>query len=123
MFCSVAISWQLNAAPYLRSVHEPFPQPREETIPVVPVGQRARFHACTSLVPKPMTMVIGLGMRLDVRMRTRLKNGIHRNREQPGSAGNSFFDYSKYKAIKSLSGWDAAHCDEHQFCAKIKVST
>ena len=38
-------------------------------------------------------------------------------------AGNSFFDYSEFKALKSLSGWDAARCDEHQFCAKIKVST
>ena len=43
---------------------------------------------------------------------------------QLGSAENSFFfDYSKFEAMKSLSGWDAARCDEHQFCAKIKVST
>ena len=28
---SVTISWQLNAVPYLRGVHEPFPQPRGET--------------------------------------------------------------------------------------------
>ena len=25
--------------------------------------------------------------------------------------------------MKSLSGWEAARSDEHQFCAKIKVST
>ena len=25
--------------------------------------------------------------------------------------------------MKSLSGWEAAHSDEHQFLAKIKVST
>ena len=24
--------------------------------------------------------------------------------------------------MQSLSGWEAAHSDEHQFCAKIKVS-
>ena len=86
-------------------------------------GQRARFHACTSLVPKPITVVIGLGMRLDVRMRTRFKNGVLRNGQQLGSAGNSFFDYSEFEAMKSLSGWVAARCDEHQFHAKIKVST
>ena len=34
VFCSVAISWQLNAVPYLRGVHKPFPQSREETVPV-----------------------------------------------------------------------------------------
>ena len=67
-----------------------------------------------------MTVVIGLGTRLDVRMRTRLENGVLRNGQQPGSAENSFFDYSKFVAMKSLSGWDAAHCDEHQFRAKIQ---
>ena len=70
-----------------------------------------------------MTVVIGLGMRLDVHMHTRLENGVLRNGQQPGSAVNSFFDYSKFEAMKSLSGWDAARCDEHQFCAKTKVST
>ena len=70
-----------------------------------------------------MTVVIGLGTRLDARMRTRLKNGVLRNGQQPGSAGNSFFDYSEFEAMKSLSGWVAARCDEHQFRTKIKVST
>ena len=55
--------------------------------------------------------------------RTSLKNGVLRNGQQPGSAGNSFFDYSEFEAMKSLSGWVAARCDEHQFHAKIKVST
>ena len=50
-----------------------------------------------------MTVVIGLGARLDVRMRTRLENGILRNGQQPGSAVNSFFDHSKFEAMKSLS--------------------
>ena len=99
--------------PYLCGVHEPFPQPWEETVPVV----------LASLIPKPMTVVIGLGMRLDVRMRTRLENGVLRNGQQQGSAENSFFDYSEFEAMKSLSGWDGARCDEHQFCAKIKMST
>ena len=68
-------------------------------------------------------MVIGLGMRLNVHMRTRLENGVLRNRQRPGSAMNSFFDHSKFEAMKSLSGWEAACCNEHQFHAKIKVST
>ena len=65
------------------------------------VGQ-ARFDACTSLVPKPITVVIGLGTKLDVRMRTRLENGVLRNGQQPGSPVNS---HSKFEAMKSLSGW------------------
>ena len=35
----------------------------------------------------------------------------------------AFIDQGKFEAMKSLSGWEAAHSDEHQFCAKIKVST
>ena len=85
-------------------------------------GQRVRFHMCTNLVPKPMTMVIGLGTRLDVRMCTRLENGVLRNGQQPGSAVNSFFDHSKFETMKLLTGWEAVHCDEHPFRAKIKVS-
>ena len=41
-----------------------------------------------------------------------------------GSAENSFFLTTvNFEAMKSLSGWDAVRCDEHQFRAKIKVST
>ena len=32
------------------------------------------------------------------------------------------FDHDKFEAMKMLSSWEAARCDEHQFCAKIKVS-
>ena len=56
-------------------------------------------------------------------MRTRLENGVLRNGQQPGSAENNFFDHSKFEAMKSLSGWEAARSDEDQFRAKIKVST
>ena len=42
-----------------------------------------------------------------------------------GSAVNNFFDQGNFdsEAMKTLSGWEAARCDEHQFRAKIKVST
>ena len=42
-----------------------------------------------------------------------------RNGQQSGSAVNSFFDQGKFEAIKLL---EAVCCDEHPFCAKIKVS-
>ena len=70
-----------------------------------------------------MTVIIGLGTRLDVRMRTRLEDGVLRNGQRPSSAGNSFFDNSKFDAMKSPSGWDAGHCGKHQFRAKLKVNT
>ena len=70
-----------------------------------------------------MTVVIGLGTSLNVRMHARLENGVLCSGQQPGSAVNSFFDHSKFEATKSLSGWEDACCDEHQFRAKIKVST
>ena len=76
----------------------------------------------TSLAPRPMTVVFGLGTRLRVRMRTTLENGVLRNEQLSGSAMN-FFDQGNFEAMKTLSGWEAAHCDKHQFRAKIKVST
>ena len=36
---------------------------------------------------------------------------------------NNLFDQDNFEAMKMLSGWEAARCDEHQFRAKIKVST
>ena len=32
-------------------------------------------------------------------------------------------DQGEFEAIKTLSGWEAAHCDQQQFRAKIKVNT
>ena len=34
----------------------------------------------------------------------------------------AFIDQGEFEAIKSLSGWEAARSDEHQFHTKIKVS-
>ena len=33
-----------------------------------------------------------------------------------------FIDQGEFEAMKTLSGWKVAHCDEHPFRAKIKVS-
>ena len=35
----------------------------------------------------------------------------------------AFIDQGEFEVMKSMSGWEAAHSDEHQFRAKIKVST
>ena len=56
-------------------------------------------------------------------MRTTLENGVLRNEQSSGSAVNNLFDQGNFEAMKALSGWEAACCDEHQFRAKIKVST
>ena len=34
----------------------------------------------------------------------------------------AFIDQGEFEAMKTLSGWEAAHCDDDPFCAKIKVS-
>ena len=54
-------------------------------------------------------------------MQTRLENGVLRNGQQSGSAVNSCF--GKFEVMKTLSGWEAVCSDEHQFHAKVKVST
>ena len=35
----------------------------------------------------------------------------------------AFIDQGKFEAMKSLNGCEAVQCDEHQFHAKLKVST
>ena len=67
-----------------------------------------------------MTVVLGLGTRLHVRVRTKLSNGILSNRQQPQSA---FVDQDEFEAMKTLSGRRTPRCDKHQFRAKITVST
>ena len=88
----------------------------------MPAVLNSRFHVCTSLTPRPMTVVFGMGTRPRVRMRTKLENGVLSNGQQPQSVVNGFVDQGEFEAMKTLSGWEAAHCDEHPFCAKIKVS-
>ena len=34
----------------------------------------------------------------------------------------AFVDQGEFEATKTLSGWEAARCDEHPFRAKIEVS-
>ena len=70
-----------------------------------------------------MTVVLGLGTRLRVRMRTTFENGVLRNGQQPGSAVNSSIDQGEFRAIKTLSGCKASRCDKYQFCDKMTVST
>ena len=116
LFFSVAISKQLNAVPYLRGVHKPCPLLREETVSAMRniLLVNSQFCSCTCLAPRPMTVVFGLGTRLHVRMRTKLENGVHRNRQKPGSAVNSFIDLGGFEAMKTLSG--------HKLCAVISIS-
>ena len=90
------MSKQLNAVPYLFGVHEPFQLPLEATVAGQPCSLvDSQFPVCTSLTPRPMTMVFGLEARLHMHMRTRLQNGVLRNGQQPGSAVSIFIDQGK----------------------------
>ena len=77
----------------------------------------------TSLAPRPMTVVFGLGTRLRVRMRTTFENGVLRNGQQPGRAVNSFIDQGEFVVMKTLSGRRAPRSDKHQFRDKMTVIT
>ena len=77
----------------------------------------------TSLAPRPMTVVFGLGTRLRVHMRTTFENGVLRNRQQPGRAVNSFIDQGELVVMKTLSGCRAPQSDKHQFHNKMMVTT
>ena len=70
-----------------------------------------------------MTVFFDLGTRLCVRMRTTLKNGVLCNGKQPVSAVKSSINEGEFRAMKTLSGCIAPHCDKHQFCDKMTVST
>ena len=70
-----------------------------------------------------MTVVFGLGMRLFVRMRTKLENGILSNGRQPQSVVKAFIDQGEFEAMKTLSGRRAWRCYKHQFRRKMTVST
>ena len=59
---------------------------------------------------------------MPMRMRITLENGVLRNGQQPQSVVNGFYRPGEFEAMKTLSRWEAARCDEHSFCAKIKVS-
>ena len=53
-------------------------------------------------------------------MCTRLENGVLRNGQQLSCAENSFFDHSKFEAMKSLSGWEAARLTRINFVLKSR---
>ena len=74
---------------------------------------------CTSLAPRPMTVVFGLGTRLRVLMRTTLKIAPYATDSSRGQC----CELSTRGAIKTLSGHIAPRCDKHQFSAKMTVST
>ena len=77
----------------------------------------------TSLVPRPMIMVFGLGTRLHLHRYTKIENGILHNEQQPQSVVNAFIDQDKFEAMKTPIGRRALHCDKDQFHTKMTVST
>ena len=86
-------------------------------------GQLTCNFTWTSLTPKPMTVVFGLGTRLRVYMCTASENGVLSKGQQPGRAVTSFIDQGEFIAVKVLSGCKASCCDKHQFRDKMTVNT
>ena len=46
-----------------------------------------------------------------MRMRTKLENGVLSNGKQPQNVVNGFVGQGEFEVMKTLSGWEAAHCD------------
>ena len=113
MFHSTAISKQLNEVPY--QWHRPW-----QLLPCQRWLVHLRFHMFTSLAPRPVIVVFGLGTRLCVRMHTTFENDVLRNGQQLGRAMNSLIDFV---AMKMVSARKAPRCDKHQFCDKMTVNT
>ena len=94
---------------------------RKETMPA---ALNSRFHVCTSLAPRSLTVVFGLGTRLRVHMHTTLENGVLCNRQQPGRAENSSIDQGELVAMKTLMVVKLhAVISIMQFCDEMTVST
>ena len=96
---------------------------RKQTVLIVCTACWSTCNFTCALVPRPITMVFGLRMRLHMCMRTKLKNGIWRNRQQFGSAVNHFINQGEFEVIETLNSHRALCCDKHQFHAKMTVST
>ena len=76
IFSVATYNYTINAAPYLHGIHEPFSLPWKrlyQPCSLVNVWLRV----CTSLTPRPTTMVFGLGTRLLVCIRSEI--GVLRN--------------------------------------------
>ena len=54
---------------------------------------------------------------------TKLRNGVLSNGQQLQSIVNAFIDQGRFEAAKTLSDRRVPRCDEHQFHAKMTVST
>ena len=93
LFHRIAISKQLNAVPYLR--HKPW-----QLLQLCQPYAAWSTRNCTSLAPRLVTVVFGLGTRLHARICTTLENGILCNGQQPDRAENSFIDQGKLVAMK-----------------------
>ena len=76
---------QLNATPYLGSVHGISLAHYYGKRPCHGQPSRvvnSRFHMYTGLTPRPITVIFGLGTRLHLRMHTTFENDVLRNRQQ-----------------------------------------
>ena len=91
-------------------------------MPSVRFAGQPVFHMCKSC-SQTNDRGLWFGNETTCAMRTTFENGVLRNRQQPGSAVNSFINQGEFGAMKTLSGRIALRCDKHQFCDKMTVST
>ena len=85
-------------------------------------GQLA-ISLVTSLVPRLMILLFGMGMRLLVRMCTNYKMASFATDSSHRVLRIAFIDQGEVEAMKTPIGCRDPRCDKDQFCAKMTVST
>ena len=77
LFCSIAKNRQVNAVSYLHGVHKPCLLLWEKTMPAVCTACWPTHNfLCVHPDRRPHGIVFGLGMRLHVRIETKLENSV-----------------------------------------------
>ena len=79
------------------------------------------FRMCTSLAPRPKTVVFGLGTRLCVRMRANFEMASYATNSSQRVLWIAFVDQGEFEAMKIVCGHTAPYCAKHHFAAKNTV--
>ena len=87
---AVSIGTLFSVAPYLCGFLNLFHYYRKRLCQCSASGQLV-ILLVTNFVPRLIIMIIGLGTRLLVRMRTKLQNCVLRNGQQPQNVINGFY--------------------------------
>ena len=91
--------------------------------PYVMLLVNSQFCSCTCVDSQTNDRGLWSGNKTTCAHAYKLEYGVLHNRQELGSAVNSFTDLGRFEAMKTLSGRKALRCGKHQFHAKVMVIT